>query len=104
MHSFASKQRRLPLEGVELKLARGSYGGLYNLAMIYICIEIASSSGPSAPSSHERMGHSRSLGCMKGFMMENVQYDRKRYVTLGSAPQYYPFSLGGENMGLGHKK
>jgi hypothetical protein len=71
--------------------------------MIYIYIAVASSSGPPAPSSHERMGHNRSLGYMKGFIMENVMYDREQNVTLGRAPQYYPFSLGSENTRLGHK-
>jgi hypothetical protein len=78
---------------------------IYIYIYIYICVyvAVASSSGPSTPSSHERMGHSRSLGYMKGFMMENVKYDRERNVTLGRAPQYYPFSLGGDNTGLGHR-
>jgi hypothetical protein len=55
------------------------------------------------PLSHESMGHSRSLGYVKGFMMENVKYGREWNVTLGRAPQYYPFSLGGDNTGLGHR-
>jgi hypothetical protein len=40
---------------------------------------------------------------MKGFMMENVKYDWEWNVTLGRPPQYYPFSLGGDNRRLGHK-
>jgi hypothetical protein len=78
---------------------------LYNLAIFsYSFIAVAIYSGPSAPSSHERMGHSRSLGYVKGFMMENVKYGREQETfTLGRAPQYYPFSLGGDNTGLGHR-
>jgi hypothetical protein len=38
-----------------------------NLTIIYTCIyiKIASSFVPSTPSSHERVGHNRSLGYMK---------------------------------------
>jgi hypothetical protein len=35
-------------------------------------------SGPLAPSSHERMDHSQSLVYVKGFKMEGVKYDREK--------------------------
>jgi hypothetical protein len=34
--------------------------------------------------------------------MESVKYGGEHNVTLERAPQYYPFSLGSDNMGLGH--
>jgi hypothetical protein len=55
------------------------------------------------PLFHESMGHSHSLGYVKGFMTEKVKYGWERSITLGRAPKYYAFSLGGDNTGLGHR-
>jgi hypothetical protein len=55
------------------------------------------------PLSHESMGHNRSLGYVKGFIMEDVKNGRERNAIVARAPQYYPFSLGGDNTGLGYK-